>query len=96
MKRVLWIFLVGALFLGSALLAACGGSGQTSAPGEPPSEAQAQATTPAPESTPTPEPAATPTPSGPPPFTEELHATDPSTVVIGAGQPQVVEFFAFW
>lgn len=25
-----------------------------------------------------------------------LHATDPSTVVLAAGRPQLVEFFAFW
>ena len=34
---------------------------------------------------------------GPPPaFREELQATDPATVVLGAGHPQVVELFAFW
>ena len=34
---------------------------------------------------------------GPPPaFREELQATDPATVVLGAGTPQVVELFAFW
>jgi hypothetical protein len=26
----------------------------------------------------------------------ELHATDPSKVVLAAGRPQLVEFFAFW
>ncbi len=33
---------------------------------------------------------------GPPAFREELQATDPATVVLGAGHPQVVELFAFW
>ena len=34
---------------------------------------------------------------GPPPeFTPNLKATDPTTVVLGNGRPQVVEFFAFW
>lgn len=32
----------------------------------------------------------------PPPLRTELYATDPATVVIGNGKPQVVEFFAFW
>ena len=27
---------------------------------------------------------------------EDLEATDPSTVVLASGQPQIVEFFAFW
>jgi hypothetical protein len=27
---------------------------------------------------------------------EELEATDPSSVVLASGQPQLVEFFAFW
>ena len=26
----------------------------------------------------------------------ELHATDPATVNIGSGRPQLIEFFAFW
>ena len=26
----------------------------------------------------------------------ELHATDPATVNIASGQPQLIEFFAFW
>ncbi|MEZ4709291.1 MAG: hypothetical protein R3A44_18935 [Caldilineaceae bacterium] len=34
---------------------------------------------------------------GPPPaFTTELHATEPASVALGTGQPQLVEFFAFW
>lgn len=27
---------------------------------------------------------------------DELEATDPSSVVLASGQPQIVEFFAFW
>ena len=49
------------------------------------------------EPTSTPEPEPTEVAIGPPPaFREELEATDPATVVLGAGQPQVVELFAFW
>ncbi len=34
---------------------------------------------------------------GPPPaFSAELRATDPQTVALGAGRPQLVELFAFW
>ena len=51
----------------------------------------------APEPTATPEPEPTAVAIGPPPaFREELQATDPATVVLGAGTPQVVELFAFW
>ena len=47
------------------------------------------------EPTPTAEP--TEVALGPPPaFREELEATDPQTVVLGAGRPQLVELFAFW
>lgn len=49
------------------------------------------------EATSTPEPDPTEVAIGPPPaFSEEMKATDPTTVVLGAGHPQVVEFFAFW
>ena len=49
------------------------------------------------EPTSTPEPEPTEVAIGPPPaFREELQATDPATVVLGAGTPQVVELFAFW
>ena len=51
----------------------------------------------APEPTATAEPEPTAVAIGPPPaFREELQATDPATVVLGAGTPQVVELFAFW
>jgi hypothetical protein len=39
---------------------------------------------------PTPEPAITITSS------LDLHATDPGTVTLAAGKPQLIEFFAFW
>ncbi len=49
------------------------------------------------EATATPEPEPTEVAIGPPPaFSEDLKATDPETVVLGAGHPQVLEFFAFW
>ena len=49
------------------------------------------------EPTSTPEPGPTEVAVGPPPaFREDLQATDPATVVLGAGTPQVVELFAFW
>ncbi|MDE0069269.1 MAG: hypothetical protein OXO48_06110 [Caldilineaceae bacterium] len=45
----------------------------------------------------TPEPEPTEVAIGPPPaFREEIIATDPQTVVLGQGHPQVIEFFAFW
>ena len=49
------------------------------------------------EPTSTPEPEPTAVAIGPPPaFREELQATDPAPVMLGAGHPQVVELFAFW
>lgn len=49
------------------------------------------------EATATQEPEPTEVAIGPPPaFREDLQATDPATVVLGAGTPQVVELFAFW
>lgn len=32
----------------------------------------------------------------PPPLKTALEATNPSTVELGAGKPQLIEFFAFW
>ena len=62
------------------------------------SEQVAQATAaPMAEPTATAEPEPTEVTLGPPPaFHEELQATDPQTVVLGAGRPQLVELFAFW
>jgi len=49
------------------------------------------------EPTATPEPEPTEVALEPPPaFREEMIATDPQTVVLGQGHPQVIEFFAFW
>ncbi len=54
-------------------------------------------TAPVVEATATAEPEPTEIAIGPPPaFREELEATDPQTVVLGAGRPQLVELFAFW
>ena len=59
--------------------------------------AQATAEPVAEPTTATAEPEPTEVALGPPPaFREELEATDPQTVVLGAGRPQVVELFAFW
>lgn len=59
--------------------------------------AQATEATAVEEATATPEPEPTAVAIGPPPaFREHLEATDPATVVLGAGKPQVVELFAFW
>ena len=51
------------------------------------------AATDTPAAVPTEEPAATPTRK---PVKTELEATDPTTVNLAAGRPQLVEFFAFW
>lgn len=46
---------------------------------------------------PTEEPAQEEAAIGPPPaFSDQLRATDPQTLAIGQGRPQVIEFFAFW
>ena len=66
------------------------GAGEEVAAPEPTATAE-------PEPTATAEPEPTAVAIGPPPaFREELQATDPATVVLGAGTPQVVELFAFW
>ena len=65
-------------------------------PADPAPTAMAEPTPPA-EPTATAEPEPTEVAIGPPPaFREELEATDPQTVVLGAGRPQLVELFAFW
>ena len=50
-------------------------------------------TTDTPAAVPTEGPAGTPTRK---PVKTELEATDPTTVNLAAGRPQLVEFFAFW
>ena len=37
-----------------------------------------------------------PEPTGAPEVKTELEATDPATVTLATGKPQLVEFFAFW
>lgn len=37
-----------------------------------------------------------PEPTGAPEVKTELEATDPATVTLASGKPQLVEFFAFW
>jgi hypothetical protein len=51
------------------------------------------AATDVPAAAPTDAPAAAPTKK---PVKTELEATDPATVQLAAGKPQLVEFFAFW
>ena len=71
----------------------------TEAPAAEPTPTAIEEPTPAPvvEPTPTEEPEPTEVALGPPPaFSEEIIATDPQTVALGAGRPQVLEFFAFW
>jgi hypothetical protein len=41
-------------------------------------------------------PSPVPEESTPPPLKTALEATDPSTVELGVGKPQLIEFFAFW
>ncbi|MYC23083.1 MAG: hypothetical protein F4X62_16565 [Caldilineaceae bacterium SB0662_bin_25] len=78
------------------VLSGCTAITSEEAPAAGAGEEVAQATE-APEPTATPEPEPTAVAIGPPPaFREELQATDPATVVLGAGTPQVVELFAFW
>lgn len=96
-KQVALVVLVLAL-----VLSGCSAISGDEAAGAGAGEEVAQATeAPEPTATAVEEPTATPEPTavaiGPPPaFREELQATDPATVVLGAGTPQVVELFAFW
>jgi hypothetical protein len=81
MKRTISLLMLAA---GVWLLAACANPSTTPVASAypPPVEASPY---PAPESA-----QARPTPR------TELEATDPSTVQLAAGSPQLVEFFAFW
>lgn len=98
-KQLALVVLVLAL-----VLSGCSAITGDEAPATGAGEEVAQATeAPEPTATAAEEPTATPEPEptavaiGPPPaFREELQATDPATVVLGAGTPQVVELFAFW
>ena len=90
-KGLAWIALALALV-------ACGPSAQPAdlPTPAPPTEARADALPPA---TPTPASPAEVDPTSVPaaaPIRQELAATDPTGVVLGAGRPTLVEFFAFW
>ena len=79
-------------------LVACGSSAQPAdlPTPAPPTEANAAAVptaAPAADSPAEPEIASIPTEA---PIRQELAATDPTGVVLGAGRPTLVEFFAFW
>ena len=93
-KGLAWIALALALV-------ACGPSAQ---PVDPPIPAAVAPPTEADAAAP---PTAIPAPASPaepgivsiptePPIRQELAATDPTGVVLGAGRPTLVEFFAFW
>lgn len=87
---------LSALALLGWLLAACA-SPATPAPAAPPtSQPPAQpAATEVRQTDPqaaAPVPGAAPTPT----LRADFEATDPSTVALAAGQPQLIEFFAFW
>ncbi len=69
----------------------------TEAPAAEPTPTVMEEPTATAEPTSTPEPEPTEVTLGPPPaFREEIIATDPQTVALGQGHPQVIEFFAFW
>jgi len=79
-------------------LVACGSSAQPAAlpTPAPPTEANAAALpTATPVAVSPAEPAIVSIPAAAP-IRQELAATDPTGVVLGAGRPTLVEFFAFW
>ena len=107
MTRKTIIIFMGALVLTGLLLAACTGATQQ-ADRDPnvdtaPSQQEAEEGAPVGnldvqegESDPTPiPPESAPTDVKPTPR-PELSATDPATVSLASGEPQLVEFFAFW
>lgn len=84
---------VGLVLVLGTLLAACSTNTGTPLAANPPVEVDQKPTdTPGSEELPpaTEAVVAQPTPR------PELEATDPTTVVLAAGQPQIVEFFAYW
>jgi hypothetical protein len=93
-----YFLLIMIIILGGGLLAACGqtggGGGQpqvaATMEGYPALDSQAPAATYTPF--PYPEPGA----EEPPIVNEKLEASDPATVQLASGKPQLVEFFAFW
>ena len=93
-SKHIWILVLVAI-----ILTACSGGAVPASdqPGEAQLEAAADAAeNPAPQVD-SPELAATTTESSSPSVPRQgLEATDPATVVLASGQPQIVEFFAFW
>ena len=93
-SKHIWI-----LALVAIILTACSGGAAPALdrPGEAQLEAAGDAAeNPAPQAD-SPEFAAKATESSSPPVPRQgLEATDPATVVLASGQPQIVEFFAFW
>jgi len=97
-------------FLVVLLVSACtlGAPAPASAPVSPPAEpdpvANEDAPTDAPTATPEAALAVVEQPTEKPPVVDvmptsrgnELHATDPETVNVASGRPQLIEFFAFW
>jgi uncharacterized lipoprotein YajG len=81
MKRTISLLM---LAVGVWLLAACANSAQTPTSGAYPPSGEA-----------IPDPAAESSPAKPTPRAA-MQATDPATVQLAAGKPQLVEFFAFW
>ncbi len=98
---------VGALALATGLLTACGGAepavqqpaaAETEAVTETVAE-PAEAASPTLDQEPATEVAAqqpTDTAAPPPTVSDELRATDPTTVNLATGKPTLLEFFAFW
>ncbi|OGO09171.1 MAG: hypothetical protein A2Z66_08695 [Chloroflexi bacterium RBG_13_66_10] len=81
-----------ASLIGGLLLAACVGS----TPSAPPAPATRDERVPATDGAPTSAPGDTPEADPSPTPRLSLEATDPTTVRLGAGDPTLVEFFAFW
>lgn len=101
MRRIGWLMIFGLLAACAPTVVAPTAVAPTAAPALPTkSNAPVAAPTSAPaaveptvEVKPTETAEAAPTPHA---VKAELEATDPSTVQLAAGKPQLVEFFAFW
>jgi len=107
MKRKVVFLVLGSVVLSGLLLAACNGASQQVdrdpnsdtalqqqevGEGEPEDNIEVSEE----EIAPTPIPPESATADVKPTPRPELSATDPSTVILASGEPQVVEFFAFW
>lgn len=93
-QRLIWLLLVGLMLVAcapatSSQVAPPAPSAATTAPSKSPTVSETATGSAAP----TEAPAAAPTKK---PIKTELEATDPTTVKLAAGRPQLVEFFAFW